>query len=365
MRDAVADVTATTSGTLPPAVQRFVRETVERWHRDHMVKRAVWTERGPVVADGDAVLVPVDAAWIVAEPVLDRRADSYRTSARAGVTRRLSAIVVDTIPATAPELGPPGTPASFAAFLGAARAFDTVIAMSDAVATEWQGLVAMLGALGVEGPEVIARPLPGDPRQLPVHDQQPADPEPVVLVTGGPGPVGNHPMVLAVVERLWRSGLKFVVLVDADELDPPAAALLAELVAAGRPAESYRPAVPGAVPTAYQQAWVMVRPSLAGSLELAVVDSLVAGTPVLTSDRGALGDLAAGGGVVTVDPADGDALEAALRHLLVAHRRPRSPRRRSARSRTFPTWTSTPPRPGSSSPALARPGRRRPRRRKR
>jgi glycosyltransferase involved in cell wall biosynthesis len=48
-----------------------------------------------------------------------------------------------------------------------------------------------------------------------------------------------------------------------------------------------------------------------------VAESLAAGTPVITSDFGSLGELAAGGGVRTIDPHDDLALVGAMRDLLV------------------------------------------------
>ena len=295
-------------------------------------------DAGPETLDAPTtVLVPVGAAWVVAEPVPDTwRSDRYRALARAGVTRKLSAIVVDTIPAASPELVPPGTPAAFADYVSAIRGFDAVVAMGDAVAAEWRGITAMLGALGIEGPVVVARPLPGSARSSELA-RGASDDRPTLLVTGDGGRAGNVAKVLVAVERLWREGLRHGVVVGADDLTEPAAALLAELAVAGRPIERLDRPDGEAAWRANAQAWAVVRPSLAGGLELAIVDALSAGTPVLTSGFGAMGELAAGGGVVTVDPCDDDALEAALRNVVLDtadHER----LVREARSRSFPSW---------------------------
>ena len=106
-------------------------------------------------------MVPIGAAWIVAEPLVDGRADRYRTFARAGVARWLSAVTVDTKPAASPEAVPPGAPAAYAANVSALRGFDTVVAMGDSVAAEWRGLVTMLGALGIDGPDGPCLPSAG------------------------------------------------------------------------------------------------------------------------------------------------------------------------------------------------------------
>ena len=214
-RGVVVDVSAATTGAAgAPTVRRFVSETVDRWPLDQgqePLERVVWTDAGPQpLTAGATVLVPVDAAWVVAEPVPDAwRAERYRSLARAGVTRRLSAIVVDTIPAASPELLPPGVPAAFAASVSALRGFDALVVMGDAVAAEWRGITAMLGALGVEGPAILARPLPGGMRSQEEAAGRAGDDPPTLLVTGDAGRIGNLATVLVAVERLWQDGVRF------------------------------------------------------------------------------------------------------------------------------------------------------------
>jgi glycosyltransferase involved in cell wall biosynthesis len=56
-------------------------------------------------------------------------------------------------------------------------------------------------------------------------------------------------------------------------------------------------------------------PSLAEGFGLPVVEAMALGTPVLTSDRGALAEIA-GGAALTVDPTRVDAMAAALARLV-------------------------------------------------
>ena len=173
MRDAaIADVTPTAShgeaGEAREArdVERVVRETAGRWSTEHGMKLVAWQhgERAPGLLSKDeapgAALLPLGCSWFLPQPVDDERTERYRPFARAGVARHLSAVVYDTIGATAAETLPPGSAGRYAAFLDAARHFDLLLAASESVASEYRGLAEMLPALGLAGPRIVPCPLP-------------------------------------------------------------------------------------------------------------------------------------------------------------------------------------------------------------
>ena len=70
---------------------------------------------------------------------------------------------------------------------------------------------------------------------------------------------------------------------------------------------------------------------------MAGAESLVSGTPAITSNVGSMAEAAEGGGVLTVAPRDAAALAGAMRLLLTddeEHRR----LTKAAAARTFKTW---------------------------
>jgi glycosyltransferase involved in cell wall biosynthesis len=66
----------------------------------------------------------------------------------------------------------------------------------------------------------------------------------------------------------------------------------------------------------YRLARFTVFPSLVEGYGLPIAESLVSGTPVITSGYGSMGEVAEGGGTVTVDPRDVDAIAGAMAGLL-------------------------------------------------
>ena len=77
-------------------------------------------------------------------------------------------------------------------------------------------------------------------------------------------------------------------------------------------------------------------PSLAEGYGLPVAESLVSGTPVITSRFGSMEEIAQGGGTLSVDPRDRGELEAAMRKLLLGDGL--DDLRAAARARRWTTW---------------------------
>ena len=94
------------------------------------------------------------------------------------------------------------------------------------------------------------------------------------------------------------------------------------------------------LPAFYNGAACFVYPSLYEGFGLPVLEAMACGTPVVTSDRGALAELA-GGAAMLVDPESVEALQEALTRVLTdAPRAAELGRRGLERSRQF-SWNET------------------------
>jgi glycosyltransferase involved in cell wall biosynthesis len=223
----------------------------------------------------------------------------------------------DCIPAVSADLLPPEEPERFVHYLTLVKHAHRVSAISDCAAQEFAGFVAMLPAQGLTGPQVTACLLPGEPPP-PTSGPDPAPELPTVVVVGSHEPRKNHLAVLHASEVLWREGHRFAVrfIGGASWASDAFDAQVRRLRSAGRPVEVDRSVDDDALWSAYRTATFTVFTSLHEGFGLPVVESLAAGTPVVTSDLGSLAEVAAPGGAVTIDPRDDDALVAAMRALL-------------------------------------------------
>ena len=86
---------------------------------------------------------------------------------------------------------------------------------------------------------------------------------------------------------------------------------------AGRPVENFTVVDDDMLWSAFRLARFMVFPSLNEGFGLPVAECLAAGTPVLTSDYGSLAEIAEGGGALTVDPRDDDAVADAFARMIL------------------------------------------------
>jgi glycosyltransferase involved in cell wall biosynthesis len=186
----------------------------------------------------------------------------------------------------------------------------------------------MVRAQGLPGPAVAAHPLPTErpflgcaaltrARRRLARARGSAE-GPIVAVVGSHEPRKNHVSVLIAAEQLWRAGRRFRLLFigAAGWRGERFAHLVEALVAAGRPIEVVTSADETTLWAAYRLARFSVFPSLNEGFGLPVVESLVSGTPVITSNVGSLAEIAAGGGAVVVDPRDTGDLRRAMAKLL-------------------------------------------------
>jgi len=130
----------------------------------------------------------------------------------------------------------------------------------------------------------------------------------------------NHATLFAASAKLWDEGLDFELqLIGCEDEARESRAILrgvAQLQSEGRPV-SWRGQVPeDELHRAYQRATFTVFPSLAEGFGLPIIESFWHGRAVVCGDRGAMGELARGGGCLTADVQAAAALAAAMRSLL-------------------------------------------------
>ncbi|UOY01222.1 glycosyltransferase family 4 protein [Blastococcus sp. PRF04-17] len=336
----VVDVDFTARHDLHTGIQRVVRETVPRWHREHELVLAAWTEAGGAMrslgpAETDRILrwhgaraaagaagtgrpphrllVPWHCTVLFPEnPPPEHCPAVAAMSLYSG--SRTGLIGYDCIPAISPDLIPPGLPDRFMRYLEAVKHAHRVAGISAAATREFAGFVDMLVAQGLRGPSVVECVLPVE---MPPGEPVAGTGAPLVVCIGSFEPRKNQLAVLHAAEHLWRAGLDFrLEFIGGSGLPTEFDAMLGRLVAAGRPVRR-RTAVSD------EQLWGTVRAarfsvfvSLHEGFGLPVAESLACGTPCLTSDTGSTREIAAGGGAVTVDPTDDLAIAEQMRRLL-------------------------------------------------
>lgn len=252
------------------------------------------------------------------------------------VTGPRVAIFYDAIPLKFPELTPTGTVGRFPVYLRELLQFDGVAAISEDSAASLRDYWRWLGVAQV--PEVHAIPLGLDLFQV--------KPEPVaggisrVLSVGTIEGRKNHLALLEAAEILWRDGLKFELeLIGLPRADTaaPALAKIGSLRAAGHPLAFHGSVSEASLHHAYARASFTVYPSLIEGFGLPVLESLQHGKPCVCSARGALGEVARGGGCLALDTVDAASLAAAIRRLL-ANSDELAALGAAARQRTYRTW---------------------------
>jgi len=242
------------------------------------------------------------------------------------------ALFHDAIALRMPELSPPRTVGRFPAYLRELAQFDGIAAISESSRVElleyweWAGLrdtppVAAI-LLGIEGAEIEARAA-FERIQARTTAEAKARPEvalqPVILSVGSIEGRKNHLGLVQACEILWARGLKFelrMIGLPQRQTGSPALALIQQLQAAGRPLRYEGAAGDTARETAYAAAAFTVYPSFAEGFGLPVAESLVRGKPCVCLGSGALGEIAAGGGCLTVPYPSPEALAEACARLL-------------------------------------------------
>jgi len=247
------------------------------------------------------------------------------------------ALFHDAIALKLPELSAAKTVARFPAYLRELLQFDGVAAVSedsrDALREWWR----WLGATRM--PPVLALPLGIHPAGKDTVLAR-TTAQPVALSVGTLEGRKNHLALLEACEHLWSQGHAFELrLIGLAHPQTGAAALarLRRLQQSGRALRYDGPVDERALQAAYHECSFTVYPSLMEGFGLPVLESLNYGKPCICSSRGALGESARGGGCLTLDQMDANAIAGAISVLLTQPGR-KDALAQAARSREFKRW---------------------------
>ena len=225
------------------------------------------------------------------------------------------AVVHDLIPVKFPQFATRRSLREFDGYLDTLRCYDGVAAVSEASRRD---LIEYWTARGVRtSPPVTViapatEPVAEAPR--PWCDDGP----PVVLMVATLEPRKNQLAVLDACEALWRRGARFALRLIGRRRSggEPAVTRVAELRAKGRPVEWLGHVSDEALEHAYAECRFTLLPSLYEGYGLPVVESLRRLRPCISSARGALREVSAGGGCLVLPEPEADPLSAAILRLL-------------------------------------------------
>lgn len=350
VEDAVlVDVSHTSSTNYTSGIQRVVRETVRRWMSSREVVLVAWSQDGKTyrqlgalesarmrgervaedataIGETERLLVPVGGRVIVAELAIGEK-QAERLAAMGTLSSTVTSFIgYDCVPLTSGETAAEGIARDFPLYLDAISRADSVAAISESTAQEFRGWTKAVAAAGGSGPRIEAAFLGGDTESPAMESHAATAKEldelgggPLILVVGSHEPRKNHLSVLQAAKTLWESGLTFrLVFIGSGSWRSEAFfALAAVLKNQGHPLRTYSGASDEFLATSYRLALVSVFTSLHEGFGLPVVESLRAGTPVITSNVGSMQEIADRySGVITVDPHSDDDLADALRRVM-------------------------------------------------
>jgi glycosyltransferase involved in cell wall biosynthesis len=335
----IVDVHDTAHSPFTTGIQRVTRSVLTAW-ADHPTVLVAWSpgygaprslsRRERLLAlgvEGAAaraeIVIPFGATWVLPEIAVEAtRAARIRSIALHSGSRTV-AIGHDCIPITSAETAGQKMPGSFARYLSALAEFDVIASTSSSSRAEFEGWRTMLGGAGIAGPDIRPVLLPTSTTPPPIGaaslvDLGIADGATVVLAVGSHEPRKNHLALVQAAELAWRSGLEFtLVLVGGNSWGREAFdAAVAAARADGRALVTVAGASDAVVWSLYRRASFTVFPSLNEGFGLPVVESISAGTPVITSDFGSMRESAKGYGGLLIDPRNDTDLAGAMRQLL-------------------------------------------------
>jgi glycosyltransferase involved in cell wall biosynthesis len=340
----VVDVDFSARHDLHTGIQRVVRETVPRWDRAHELTLVAWTDPGGAmrhllprerdhilrwhetrarvraddplgagVGSRHRLVVPWRSQVLIPENPPPEHCPALAALALYS-GNRTGLIGYDCIPAISPELIHPGLPDRFMRYLEAVKHAHRVAGISAAATREFEGFADMLAAQGLTGPAVVQCVLPVD---MPPGQPIPSTGTPLVVCIGSFEPRKNQLAVLHAAEQLWREGRDFrLEFIGGSSMASEFDAMMARLTAARRPVRRRTAVSDDQLWSTVRSARFSVFVSLHEGFGLPVAESLACGTPCLTSDTGSTREIADGGGAVTVDPTDDQAIADQMRRLL-------------------------------------------------
>ena len=322
-------------------IQRVVRSTVPRWHRDHDLRLVAWTpgraalrtlaepETARILRWGDdddiddrhpshivyRLVVPWRSVVVLPEvPALDTC--SRLTALAESSGNRVVAIGYDCIPVVSADLVPIAEPNRFVRYLTVVKYLHRVAGISVSATAEFRGFADMLGTQGLPGPTVVECALPVDAADTAAIEKS-VSAVPSILCVGSFEPRKNQLALLYAAETLWREGLRFELrFVGGGGWGGEFPTMVRRLVRAGRPVTVSTAIDEDELRAAYRGAWFTVFTSVHEGYGLPVAESLALGTPVVTTNYGSTAEIGLHGGTVQVDPRDDQALIDAMRMLL-------------------------------------------------
>lgn len=342
----VVDVHHASRTPLSTGIQRVTRETTRRWQRDHKPVFVQWDEElmaltvlapehadrtvtGAITAeDTQRGEQPLVVPWRCTYLLPELHSDVLRADHLHGLLRfsgnRSGAIGFDCVPISTAETVIEGMSNGFALGLAALAHADRICPISHGAEREFRGWRSMLAGTGLNGPDILAVPLPVEAGPADAAAIEQARDEfvlgnlPMVLVVGSHEPRKNHLAVLHASELLWREGQRFTLVFVGGSAwhDTRFRARLTALQQVGRAVHSVDAVSDKDLWAAYRLARFTLFPSLNEGFGLPVAESLAVGTPVITSRFGSMAEIAADGGALLVDPRNDHDIAAAMRRLL-------------------------------------------------
>lgn len=226
------------------------------------------------------------------------------------------AVVHDLIPVKFPRLATRRSRREFGAYLDTLRCYDGVAAVSEASRRD---LIEYWTARGVQTPPPVTVIAPAtDPVAEAPRPWSGGGRTPGVLMVATLEPRKNQLTVLEACEMLWRRGARFALRLIGRRRSGGAsvATRVAELRAKGRPVEWLGHVSDEALEDAYAECRFTLCPSLYEGYGLPVVESLRRLRPCIASARGALREVAAGGGCLVLPEPESAPLSDAMLRLL-------------------------------------------------
>ncbi len=258
--------------------------------------------------------------WVVVPEIFqDKRIEFF--DAHLPLKRgKAAALYYDALAWSSPEFFPPGSNPRFTDYLATLARFDLVVSDSREAEGEllrfWRERnIAPTKTVTLPLPMPLgreaSRPAPGDPAAAHARKR--------LLVVATLEPRKNHHRLLDACRLLWERGHAFSLDLVGRSLGEGSGAVVAEmdrLRAAGRPLAWHAHIDDAGLAAAYAASSFTVFPSLREGFGLPILESLWHGRPCICAETGALGEVAAGGGCLAIDPGDTASLASGIERLL-------------------------------------------------
>ncbi len=292
-------------------------------HMRHRHRRIHWKdEAGP----RDILLIP--------DIFQDNRLQFF-SQAQRRFPGKMAAMFYDASPLRNPQFSRVSEQRTFPEYVRVLAAFDKVLCPSHETESD---LTFFWKKFSQPAVPIIIDPLPTEFGLRPPDAPQSHRGHPRALYVASLHPRKNHLTLLAAAELLWSEGLKFELLLigrTTTHGGPPVLAKLKKLH--HRPVRWLGHVDDALLHKAYQESYFSVYPSIHEGFGLPILESLWHGRPCICGDNGAIGEVATGGGCLTVNQQDPASLAAGMRRLLlepVTHQRLSI----EARHRRFRSW---------------------------